>query len=63
MHALKFIKEVKIEVSKVVWPSLKEVSVMTAFISVVVMIAGVVFLLIDSVSYKLINFCLGIGGS
>jgi preprotein translocase subunit SecE len=62
VRVLDFVKDVRIEANKVSWPAMKEVAITSAFVIVVSGIAGVMFLLIDSIVYKLIKLLLGIGG-
>jgi preprotein translocase subunit SecE len=54
-----FYREVKSEVLRIVWPTRKDTlsSVMLVFGTVVV--AGLFFLLVDSLLFKLIKFILG----
>ena len=62
MRAVDFLKEVRREVSKVTWPTLREVVMTSAFVLFATGIAGIVLLLVDSGIYKLIKIFLGIGG-
>lgn len=60
MEIVKFYKEVKAETARVAWPSRKETLTASALVFVLAAIAGVFFLLIDAVIYRIIHFILGI---
>lgn len=62
MKAVSFLKEVKHELIKVKWPTLKEVAIISLFVVIAAGIAGLLFLLVDSTIYKAIKLLLGIGG-
>ena len=62
MRAVDFLKEVRREVSKVTWPTVREVAMTSAFVLFATGIAGIILLLVDSGIYKLIKIFLGIGG-
>jgi preprotein translocase subunit SecE len=55
-----FLREVKVEANKVVWPDRKEVMQTWMFVVVAAVVAAVFFLLVDSLVYKLIKFLLDI---
>jgi preprotein translocase subunit SecE len=55
-----FLREVKVEANKVVWPDRKEVMQTWMFVIVAAVVAAVFFLLVDSLVYKLIKFLLDI---
>lgn len=52
----RFINEVKIEGSKITWPTSKEAISATVMVVVMACLAGVFFLMIDAVVYRLINY-------
>ena len=56
----KFFKEVKQEVSKIVWPTRKETLITTAMVFVMVLIFSLFFLLVDNIISWLIRLILGI---
>lgn len=56
-----FIQQVKREISKVTWPTRKEVTITTVMVFVLVMIAATFFLLVDQVLVRIVNFVLGLG--
>jgi preprotein translocase subunit SecE len=56
-----FIEEVRQEVSKVTWPTWKEVWITTAMVLVMVALTSVFFLVTDMVISSLVQFTLGLG--
>lgn len=62
MRVLQFIKEVRSEAVRITWPENKEVLLTLAFVIFVATFSGIMFLLIDSMVYKLIKLFLGFGG-
>ena len=61
MNPAKFIREVRQEVGKVVWPSRKETLVSTAMVLVLVVIAALFFWFVDSIISAAVRFVLGLG--
>jgi len=61
MNPAKFIREVRQEVGKVVWPTRKETMVSTAMVLVLVVIAALFFWFIDSIIAAAVRFVLGLG--
>ena len=57
----KFIREVRQEASRVVWPTRKETLVSTAMVLTLVVIASLFFLLVDSLISWLVRLILGMG--
>jgi len=55
-----FIKEVRVETNKVVWPTRKDTFSACALVLFMATLAGLFFLLVDSIVYKVIQFILGI---
>ena len=55
MHLLKFFKEVKVELSHVVWPERSQVFKVALVIGITVAVLGLFFLLVDSVVYRLVR--------
>ncbi len=55
-----FVRQVRQEVSKVTWPSRKELITSTIMVLVMVVIASLFFLLVDSVLSKGIQFLLNL---
>ncbi len=56
-----FIKEVRTEVRKISWPSVKEIYMSVALVAAMTLIAGLFFLMIDAVVHNLITFILNLG--
>lgn len=59
MNIVNFYREVKSEVLRIVWPSRKEAMTSVMLVLGMVVIAGLFFLLVDSLLFKLIKFVLG----
>ncbi len=57
----KFIREVRKETGRVVWPTRKETTVSTIMVLVFVLISSIFFLLVDNLSQWAIQFILGFG--
>jgi preprotein translocase subunit SecE len=57
----KFMQEVRIEASKVTWPTRRETAVTTAMVFVMVAIASIFFLVADQVMRFVVTLVLGIG--
>ena len=60
-NPLTFIEEVRQEVSKVTWPTWKEVWITTAMVLVMVALTAVFFLVTDMVISSVVQFVLGLG--
>ena len=60
-NPLTFIEEVRQEVSKVTWPTWKEVWITTAMVLVMVALTAVFFLVTDMVISNVVQFVLGLG--
>lgn len=60
-NPFEFIQEVRQEVSKVTWPTWKEVWITTVMVLIMVTLASIFFLLADQILGKLIHFLLSIG--
>jgi preprotein translocase subunit SecE len=60
-NPLQFVEEVRQEVSKVTWPTWKEVWITTAMVLAMVALTAVFFLLTDLVIGRLVQFVLSIG--
>ena len=59
MQLTRFAKEVKVEASRIAWPSQKETLMAAAMVFVFAALFGLFFLLVDAIVYRLINFILG----
>lgn len=60
-NPFEFIQEVRQEVSKVTWPSRKEVWITTVAVLVMVTLASIFFLLTDQMLGWLVSLVLGLG--
>ncbi len=60
-NPVEFIQEVRQEVSKVTWPTWKEVWITTLMVLIMVSVASVFFLLTDQALGYLVRFVLGAG--
>jgi preprotein translocase subunit SecE len=58
----KFIREVRQETNKVSWPSRRETMISSAVVLVLVLIAAIFFLVVDTVLASLVQMILGFGG-
>lgn len=58
----KYVREVRQEVGKVVWPTRKETTVSTVMVLVLTLIAALFFLLIDNLASWGVKLILGLGG-
>jgi preprotein translocase subunit SecE len=61
-NPFEFVQEVRQEVSKVTWPTWKEVWITTLMVLVMVSVASVFFLLTDLALGQLVNMVLGFRG-
>tara|TARA_Y100001935_G_C17141456_1_gene425785 strand:- start:537 stop:728 length:192 start_codon:yes stop_codon:yes gene_type:complete len=57
---IKFLKEVKQEGNKIVWPTKKETLITTAMVFIMVIIFSIFFLIVDNIISKIIKFLLGV---
>jgi preprotein translocase subunit SecE len=60
-NPIQFIEEVRQEVSKVTWPTWKEVWITTAMVVVMIALASVFFLVADQVISFIVRTVLGLG--
>ena len=61
LSPIEFIQQVKREVSKVTWPTRKEVMVTSIMVFILVLLAAGFFLIVDQVLVRLVRFVLGLG--
>lgn len=61
LNPVEFVQEVRQEVSKVTWPTWKEVWITTAMVLVMVTLASLFFLLADQTIGWIVRFVLGTG--
>jgi preprotein translocase subunit SecE len=60
-NPLVFIQEVRQEVSKVTWPTWKEVWITTAMVLVMVALTSIFFVVADQIILRVVQFILGAG--
>ena len=60
-NPFEFVQEVRQEVSKVTWPTWKEVWITTLMVLIMVSLASVFFLFADFILGRLVKFVLGLG--
>ncbi len=56
-----FFRQVRQEVARVTWPSRKELTVTTAMVFVMVVVAAIFFFAVDEVLGYVVRFVLGVG--
>ena len=61
INPIDFVQQVKREISKVIWPTRKEVTITTVMVFILVMLAAGFFLLADQVLIRMVNLILGLG--
>jgi preprotein translocase subunit SecE len=61
LNPFEFIQEVRQEVSKVTWPTWKEVWITTLMVLIMVSVASVFFLVVDQILGHIVNFVLRLG--
>ena len=61
LNPVQFINEVRQEVSKVTWPTRKEVWFTTVAVLFMVTLASIFFMLADQLLGQLVSFILGLG--
>lgn len=58
---IQFVQQVKSEISKVTWPTRKEVITTSIMTFILVMMAAAFFLLVDQVLVRIVRLILGLG--
>ena len=61
-NLLDFLKQVRLETSKVTWPTRKETMISTVMVFVMVLIVALFFFAVDQVLSSGIKFIFGLGG-
>ena len=61
LNPVQFITEVRQEVSKVTWPTRKEVWITTVAVLIMVTLASIFFMLADQLMGQLVSFILSLG--
>lgn len=62
-NPLQFFQDVRAEAKKIVWPTRNETMVTTAIVIVMVVMACVFFVVVDTVIYKVIHELIALGRS
>jgi preprotein translocase subunit SecE len=62
LKPIKYIQEIKTEISKVTWPTKRETSVTSIMVLIFVFIAAIFFLISDRILSWVVSLILGIGG-
>lgn len=60
-NPVEFLQEVRAEGSKVSWPTRKETMITTGMVFVMVVVASIFFLLVDTTLRHLVGLVLGLG--
>ena len=55
MKLLTYLKEVKLEASKVTWPAPKEAAAVSGLVLLVVAISALMFVIVDTLVYKFVQ--------
>nr|MBN67141.1 preprotein translocase subunit SecE [Rickettsiales bacterium] len=58
----KFVREVRQETNKVIWPTRKETMVSVAMVLVLTLLSALFFLVVDNVVSAAVQYVLGLGG-
>ena len=61
LNPIQFLQEVRQEVSKVTWPTRKEVWITTVAVLIMVTLASIFFMIADQAMAALVQLILGIG--
>ncbi len=61
-NPIRFLQEVRQEVSKVTWPTRKETGISTAMVFLMVLLATIFFFLVDQILAKGVKLIFGLGG-
>ena len=61
-NPFEFLQQVREEANKVTWPTRRETMISTAMVFIMVAVASVFFLIVDSVLHRGVQWILGIAG-
>ena len=61
-NPLKFVQEVRVETSKVTWPTRNETLVTTVMVFILVFLSSVFFFVADQILNWIVSFFLGLAG-
>jgi preprotein translocase subunit SecE len=60
-NPIQFLREVRAEAAKIVWPSRRETGISTVMVIVFAALASLFFLLADQVMSRVVSFLVGVG--
>ena len=58
-NPFEFLQEVREEANKVAWPSRREIMISTAMVFIMVFVASIYFLIVDSILHRGVQWILG----
>ena len=58
-NPFEFLQEVREEANKVAWPSRREIMISTAMVFIMVFVASIFFLIVDSILHRGVQWILG----
>ncbi|PZF76748.1 preprotein translocase subunit SecE [Aestuariivirga litoralis] len=61
-NPFEFLQEVREEANKVTWPTRREIMISTVMVFIMVFVASIFFLIVDSVLHRGVQWVLGIAG-
>jgi preprotein translocase subunit SecE len=60
-NPFEFLQQVRVEASKVVWPTRRETMITTGLVLLLVVFAGLFFTIVDEVLRVVVGFAIGVG--
>ena len=61
-NPFEFLQEVREEANKVSWPSRREIMISTVMVFIMVFVASIFFLIVDSILHRGVQWVLGLSG-
>ena len=61
-NPFEFLQQVREEANKVTWPSRREIMISTAMVFIMVTVASIFFLIVDSILHSGVQWVLGLAG-
>ena len=61
-NPFEFLQEVREEANKVTWPSRREIMISTVMVFIMVFVASIFFLIVDSILHRGVQWILGFAG-
>ena len=61
-NPFEFLQQVREEANKVAWPSRREVMISTTMVFIMVAVASIFFLIVDSILHRGVQWILGLAG-